>query len=136
MTETKLEMILGAIAGFVGFFLGGADGLLIALTVFVILDYLTGVLKAASERKMNSEVGFPGIAKKLGIFFFVGIATMLDTFVFGGAVPLRAAVITFYIANEGISILENWGKMGLPLPNILKKALEQLKNKSEEDGAE
>lgn len=119
------------IGGFLGHFLGGFDGFLYALVVFVVLDYCTGVIRAILERRLSSEVGFRGILKKVLIFCIVGAGHLLDQAVLGGDGLLRAAVLFFYMANEGISILENVGKCGVPIPAQLMKSLEQIRKKGD-----
>ena len=127
-----IQMVFAAIGGWLGYFLGGCDGLIIALVVFVIVDYLTGILCAIEDRSLSSEVGFKGIAKKVVIFLLVGIANILDVEVIGTGSVLRTAVIFFYLSNEGISILENSTHLGLPVPKKLKDVLEQIHDRSEE----
>lgn len=127
-----IQMVFAAIGGWLGYFLGGCDGLIIALVVFVVVDYLTGILCAIEGRSLSSEVGFKGIAKKVVIFLLVGIANILDVEVIGTGSVLRTAVIFFYLSNEGISILENSTHLGLPVPKKLKDVLEQIHDRSEE----
>lgn len=114
-----------------GVFLGGVDIMLWTLLGFVTVDYLTGLLGAFIERKVSSAIGARGIAKKVMIFLLVGLAHLLDTAVLGGTAALRGAVICFYIANEGISVLENTARLGLPVPERMRAALAQLKEKEE-----
>lgn len=128
-----IQMVFTAIGGWLGYFLGGCDGLVVALVVFVVADYLTGVMCAISEKKLSSEVGFRGICRKVLIFILVGIANILDVQVIGTGSVLRTAIIFFYISNEGISLLENVGRLGLPIPEKLKLVLEQLHNESEKE---
>lgn len=128
-----IQMVFTAIGGWLGYFLGGCDGLVVALVVFVVADYLTGVMCAISEKKLSSEVGFRGICRKVLIFILVGIANILDVQVIGTGSVLRTAIIFFYISNEGISLLENAGRLGLPIPEKLKLVLEQLHNESEKE---
>lgn len=128
-----IQMVFTAIGGWLGYFLGGCDGLVVALVVFVVADYLTGVMCAISEKKPSSEVGFRGICRKVLIFILVGIANILDVQVIGTGSVLRTAIIFFYISNEGISLLENAGRLGLPIPEKLKLVLEQLHNESEKE---
>lgn len=128
-----IQMVFTAIGGWLGYFLGGCDGLVVALVVFVVADYLTGVMCASSEKKLSSEVGFRGICRKVLIFILVGIANILDVQVIGTGSVLRTAIIFFYISNEGISLLENAGRLGLPIPEKLKLVLEQLHNESEKE---
>ena len=127
------QVILAAIGGWLGYFLGGCDGLLIALVVFVAVDYVTGVMCAISDKKLSSEVGFKGICRKVLIFVLVGIGNLVDVYVLGQGGVLRTAVIFFYLSNEGISFLENAGRLGLPIPQKLKDVLEQLHDKGGND---
>lgn len=127
-----VQVIFTAIGGWLGYFLGGCDGLIIALVVFVAVDYLTGILCAVADKSLSSEVGFKGIAKKVVIFMLVGVANILDVEVIGTGSVLRTAVIFFYLSNEGISILENSAHLGLPIPKKLKDVLEQIHDRSEE----
>lgn len=130
---TWIQIVLTTLGGFCGWFLGGMDGFLFALIAFVIIDYLTGILCAINEQKLSSEIGFKGISRKVLIFLLVGIAHILDVQVLGEGSILRTAVIFFYLSNEGISILENASRLGLPIPEKLKKVLEQLHNKSDKE---
>ena len=118
-----------SIGAVLGNFIGGNDGLLYALIVFVIVDYITGVLCAVVEKNLASSIGFRGIFQKVMIFLLVGIANVLDTKILGAGAMLRSAVIFFYVANEGISIMENAGRMGLPVPEKLKGVFRQLHDK-------
>ena len=122
------QVIFAAIGGWLGYFLGGCDGLLIALVVFVAVDYITGVMCAVSDKKLSSEVGFKGIAKKVCIFLLVGMANVIDTQVLQNGTAIRTAVIFFYLSNEGLSILENSAVIGIPIPEKLKDMLIQLTN--------
>ncbi len=128
-----IQFVFAAIGGWLGYYLGGCDGLLIALVAFVAVDYITGVMCAIADKKLSSEVGFKGICKKVLIFILVGIANILDVYVIGTGSILRTAVIFFYISNEGLSLLENAGHLGLPIPTKLKEVLEQLHDRSEKD---
>ncbi|MCD7882772.1 MAG: phage holin family protein [Lachnospiraceae bacterium] len=130
-----IQVIFTGIGGWLGYFLGGCDGLLYALLVFVVIDYLTGVMCAVSDRKLSSEVGFKGICRKVLIFLLVGIGSILDAQVIGTGSVLRTAVIFFYLSNEGISILENAAHLGLPVPDKLKLVLEQLHDRAETETA-
>lgn len=121
-----------AVGGWLGWFLGGCDGLLYTLIAFVVIDYLTGVMCAAIDKKLSSEVGFKGICRKVLIFFLVGIANILDVQVIGTGCVLRTAIIFFYISNEGVSLLENAGHLGLPIPQKLKDILAQLHDRAED----
>lgn len=128
-TLDNLDYIMTPIGALLGWFLGGRDGFVIALIVFTSMDYVTGVLAAGVQHKLSSSVGFRGIAKKITIFILVGIAHMVDKHLLGQTAVLRDAVIFFYLANEGISILENAIIIGIPVPDVLKNALEKLDHK-------
>ena len=124
-----MQYVISGIGGFVGWFLGGVDGFLYALLVFVVVDYLTGLMAAYIRKKISSEVGFRGICRKVAIFCLVGIAHILDAQVIKNGSVLRTAIVFFYLSNEGISILENITIIGLPVPQKLKDVLEQIREK-------
>lgn len=128
MRETiqTIQALFTAAGVFGGWFLGGLDGFMYALLAFVVIDYLTGIMVAVLEKKLSSEIGFRGIFKKILIFILVGIGNIIDVYIIGNGSAIRTAVIFFYISNEGISIFENIGKIGLPIPEKLKRALEQI----------
>lgn len=128
-----IQLIFTAVGGWLGWFLGGSDGLLFALIAFVVIDYITGVMCAISDKKLSSAVGFKGICKKVLIFALVDLGHILDTRVIGAGSVLRTAVIFFYLSNEGISLLENAAHLGLPVPKKLKDVLEQLHKRSEKE---
>ena len=130
---TTIRIIFTAVGGWLGWFLGGCDGLLYALLAFVVIDYVTGVMCAVVDHKLSSEVGFKGIFKKVLIFLLVGIGHILDTQVIGSGSVLRTAVIFFYISNEGVSLIENAAHLGLPIPEKLKAVLEQLHDRAEKE---
>ena len=129
-----IQLVFAAIGGWLGYFLGGCDGLLIALVVFVVVDYLTGVMCAIADHKLSSAVGFKGICRKVLIFLLVGIANILDVQVIRSCSVLRTAVIFFYISNEGVSLVENAAHLGLPVPDKLKDVLEQLHDRDGKEG--
>lgn len=129
-----IQMVFAAVGGWLGYFLGGCDGLLIALVVFTAVDYITGVMCAISDQKLSSEVGFRGICRKVLIFSLVGVANILDVEVIGAGSVLRTAIIFFYLSNEGVSLLENAAHLGLPVPTKLKDVLAQLHDRAEEGG--
>lgn len=131
-----IQMVFAAIGGWLGWFLGGCDGLLIALVVFVVIDYVTGVMCAVSDKKLSSEVGFKGICRKVLIFLLVGIANILDVQIIGTGSVLRTAVIFFYLSNEGVSLLENAAHLGLPVPEKMKDILAQLHDRAEKTESE
>lgn len=131
-----IAMSLGAV---LGWYLGSPDGFLYALVAFVVADYVTGVIRAGVERKLSSTIGFRGVARKIMIFILVGVANLIDTFVVPEANDvIRTAVIFFYIANEGLSIIENSAALGLPIPTKLTTSLKQLHreeiNEQDEEG--
>lgn len=128
-----IQVVIAAIGGWIGWFLGGCDGLLVALVIFVIIDYITGFMCAIVDHRLSSEVGFRGICKKVVIFLLVGIAQILDVNVIKTGSILRTAVIFFYLSNEGVSILENAAHLGLPVPEKLKTILEQLHDREEKE---
>jgi toxin secretion/phage lysis holin len=128
-----IQLIFSIIGGWLGYFLGGCDGLLYALIAFVVIDYITGVMCAITDKTLSSEVGFKGICRKVLIFLLVGIANILDVQVIGAGSVLRTAVIFFYLSNEGISLLENAAYLGLPVPQKVKTVLEQLHDRSESE---
>ena len=130
-----IQLVFAAIGGWLGWFLGGCDGLLYALIAFVVVDYITGIMCAVVDKKLSSSVGFRGIFKKVLIFTLVGIANILDVNVIGSGSVLRTAIIFFYISNEGVSLLENAGHLGLPIPAKLKAVLEQRHDRAEKEDA-
>ena len=122
----KIQAAITVIGGWLGYFLGGLDGLMIALVIFVVLDYVTGIMCAIADKKLSSSVGFKGICRKVLIFLLVGVAHIVDLHVVGSGSVLRGAVVCFYLSNEGVSMLENAAHLGLPVPEKLKVILEQL----------
>lgn len=128
-----IQLIFTAVGGWLGWFLGGCDGLLYTLLVFVVLDYITGIMCAITDHKLSSEVGFRGIFRKVLIFALVGIGHVLDANVIGTGSVLRTAVIFFYLSNEGVSLVENAAHLGLPVPEKLKAVLEQLHDRAEKE---
>ena len=129
-----IQMVFTGVGGWLGYFLGGYDGLFYALIVFMVVDYITGVMCAVSDKKLSSAVGFKGICRKVLILMLVGIANLLDVQVIGTGAVLRTAVIFFYLSNEGVSLLENAAHLGLPIPKKLKAILAQLHDRAEGDG--
>ncbi len=130
---TKLQIAITGIGGWLGYVLGGMDGLLIALVVFITIDYITGIMCAVIDKKLSSAVGAKGIFKKVLILMLVGIANVIDVHVVGTGSALRGATVCFYLSNEGLSILENTVHLGLPVPEKLKEVLSQLHNREEKD---
>ena len=131
-----IQLAFAAVGGWLGYFLGGCDGLLYALIAFVAIDYITGVMCAISDKTLSSEVGFKGICRKVLIFLLVGIGHIVDAQVIGSGGVLRTAVIFFYLSNEGVSLIENAAHLGLPVPDKLKALLEQLHDRAEKGGDE
>ena len=129
-----IQLTFAAVGGWLGYFLGGCDGLLYALIAFVAIDYITGVMCAISDKTLSSEVGFKGICRKVLIFLLVGIGNIIDVQVLGSPSVLRTAVIFFYLSNEGVSLLENAAHLGLPVPDAIKTVLEQLHDRSDGKG--
>ena len=134
---SKIQIIIDSIAGAVGavlgFMYGEVTGLFWALIAFMALDYITGVVVAVIEKRLSSEVGFRGLAKKFLILVFVAVGHIADTYILGGTPAAMSAVMLFYIANEGISIIENAAALGLPVPKKLTNIMEQIKNKCESE---
>lgn len=130
---TYLQVVIAALGGWLGWFLGGLDGFLYALIIFVIVDYITGIMVAIINRELSSEIGARGIFKKVLIFIFVAVAHIIDSRLIGEGSVIRTAVIFFYLSNEGISIIENSARIGLPVPEKLKDVLTQLHGKSKGD---
>ncbi len=131
---TYIQLAIAGLGGWLGWFLRGYDGFLYALIAFVVIDYLLGVMCAIIEKHLSSDVGARGIFKKVVIFSLVGIAHIIDQNIIGDAGVIRTAVIFFYLSNEGISIIENATRLGLPIPEKLRDVLEQLKDGGDKDG--
>ena len=129
----KIQAACAAVGGWLGYFLGGLDGLLVALIVFMVLDYITGIMCAVLDKKLSSAVGFKGVMKKALILILVGVANVVDVHVVGTGSALRGAVICFYLSNEGLSLLENASYVGLPVPEKLKNVLAQLHGRGDKD---
>ena len=125
----KVQIAITALGGWLGYFLGGMDGLMIALIVLMTLDYVSGVMCAIIDKKLSSAVGFKAICKKVFILMLVGVAHIIDLHVVGTGSALRGAVICFYMSNEGLSLLENAAHIGLPIPDKLRDILSQLHDK-------
>lgn len=133
---TSIQVVFTAIGGWLGWFLGGCDGLMYALIAFVVVDYITGIMCAIVDKRLSSAVGFKGICKKVLIFLLVGVANILDVNIIGSGSVLRTAAIFFYLSNEGVSLLENASHLGLPVPNAIKEVLQQLHDRAENGGNE
>ena len=130
---TKVQIAITAIGGWVGYFVGGMDGMLIALIVLMSLDYISGVMCAIVDRKLSSAIGFRGICKKVLILMLVGVANIVDIHVVGTGSALRGAVICFYMSNEALSLFENAAHIGLSIPDKLREALAQLHGRDDKD---
>ena len=128
-----IQIAFTAFGGFLGWFLGGFDGFLYALIAFAVIDYITGVMCAITDKKLSSSVGFKGICRKVLIFTLVGIGNIVDVYFLGKGGVLRTAIIFFYLSNEGVSIMENTAHLGLPIPAKLKEVLEQLHERGGND---
>ena len=128
----SLQLALAAAGAWLGWFLGGMDGLIYAVIVFVIADYITGVMCAINDKRLSSEIGFKGICRKIIIFMLIGVANLIDVYVIKSGAMLRTATIFFYLSNEGISLLENAVHLGLPVPEKIKQALKQLADNKKE----
>ena len=126
-----IRAALAGVGGWCGAFFGGLDGLLTALVIFMAVDYATGVMCAVADRQLSSAVGFRGLSKKIYILMLVGVGHMIDAHVLGSGHMIRTAVIFFYLSNEGVSLLENASRIGLPVPKKLKDVLAQLHDKAE-----
>ena len=132
----KIQMAAAMIGGWLGYFLGGLDGLMIALIIFMVLDYITGLMCAVIDKKLSSAVGFKGICKKVLILMLVGVANVVDIHIVGTGSALRSAVICFYLSNEGLSLLENAAHIGLPIPDKMKDVLAQLHGREEKNNTD
>ena len=126
---TKIQIAVTGLGGWLGYFLGGVDGMMTALIVLMALDYITGIMCAIVDKKLSSAVGFKGICKKCLILMLVGVANVIDLHVVGSGSALRGAVICFYMSNEGLSLLENAAHIGLPIPDKLRDIHSQLHDK-------
>lgn len=127
------QAVIAVLGGWIGYYLGGCDGLIYLLITCVIIDYITGVMCAITDHRLSSAVGFKGICRKVLIFMLVGLANLIDVDVIKSGSIVRTAVLFFYISNEGVSLLENAGHLGLPIPKKLKDVLEQLHDRAEKE---
>ncbi|MDE5576184.1 MAG: phage holin family protein [Oscillospiraceae bacterium] len=127
--NNAVKSFLAAICALLGFLFGDRDGLMIALIGLIALDYISGVIAAVVEKKLSSEVGAKGIAKKIFMLLIVAVANIVDINVIGEGHVLKSVTVIFYLANECISLIENAGRLGVPVPKKLIDVLEQLKNK-------
>ncbi|SHK13511.1 toxin secretion/phage lysis holin [Anaerocolumna jejuensis DSM 15929] len=126
-----VKFILAFAGGIIGWIFGGFDSLIYALIAFVTIDYITGILLAIRDKKVSSDIGFKGIVKKFLIFLIVSMGNIIDYYILGTGTTLRTLIIMFYLSNEGISILENAGQLGLPIPKKLKSAIQKLNDNNE-----
>ena len=140
-----IETMFAAIGGAIAAFLGGFDGLLTALVIFIVIDYITGIFAAVVQKRLSSAIGYKGIIRKALIFLIIGMADLIDRHILnlsvGGGEIVRDIVICFFLANEGVSIFENAALIGLPIPKVMKNILLQLrekidKNKTDEETEE
>lgn len=120
------KIVIALFGSIVGWLLGELDSLIYTLVVFVAIDYVTGILLAIYEKKISSNIGYKGICKKVMIFALVALGNIIDKQLIGSGSSIRTMLIMFYLSNEGISILENAAKIGLPLPQKLKEVLQQI----------
>lgn len=127
-----VKLVLSAVGGFMGSLFGELDGLLYALLVFLMIDYLTGVMAAIVEKRLSSTIGFKGIFKKMMLLFLVSLAHMMDTYILKESGIVRTTVIFFYLSNEGLSILENAVRIGLPIPEKLTILLKSIQDDEEQ----
>lgn len=130
----KIKYIFAALCATGGYIFGGMDGIMSILLIFIVIDFISGFVKAWALKEFDSSKFYIGGIKKFGILFIVAVATQLDMIILGETVILRTVAISYYIANEGFSILENWGQLGLPLPKALKEALAKLRKDDDDDG--
>lgn len=128
--DKAVKIILAALCALCGFLFGDLDGLMIALIGLIVMDYISGVIAAVVEKKLSSEVGAKGIAKKIFMLLIVAIANIVDINVIGEGHVLKSVTVIFYLANECISLLENAGRLGVPAPKKLLDVLKQLKDKN------
>ncbi|MBR0151792.1 MAG: phage holin family protein [Synergistaceae bacterium] len=120
MSDEFSEFVIAGFFGLMGWFFGGLDGFIKVLICCTVVDYVTGICKAGKEGKISSRVAFWGIARKIVMFLFVGLANVIDKYLLDGKEAFRAAIILFYIGNEGISIIENAKKLDIPIPKFLQ----------------
>lgn len=129
----KIQIAVTAIGGWLGYFLGGMDGMLIALLVLMVLDYVSGIMCAIADKNLDSRIGFRGICKKVLTLMLVGVANIVDVHIVGTGSALRGAVICFYLSNEALSLFENAAHLGLPVPDKLREILSQLHRRSDKE---
>jgi toxin secretion/phage lysis holin len=132
--DKMLNLYLGILGATVSYFFGGWSALLDALLLFVIIDYVSGVIAAGKDGQLSSRVGLIGIAKKVFIFFLVAIAHKIDVTLGGQTHFFRDSTIFFYLSNELLSIIENGGRIGLPIPEPITRAVKVLKGRGGQSG--
>ena len=128
-SDTYFNTGIALLGAFLSWFIGELDGVVKLLLVMAVIDQLSGLLKAGVKRIWSSEEGFNGIARKVFMFMLVGIANVVDKELLGRSEVLRDAVCFFYIANEGLSIIENAIDCGAPVPEALKERFLSWRNK-------
>lgn len=131
--DNYFEALFALAGAFISFFIGGLDGLMKLLVILVISDFITGVLKGLILKKYSSEIGFHGISKKVCMFIFIGMANVIDNEMLGHSEVLRDAVVLFYLANEGLSVVENAIEMGAPVPDGMKERFLSWRNKTQNE---
>lgn len=129
--DNIFKQIMAAICTLISFLFGDIEGMMIALIALIILDYISGVIAAAVEKRLSSEVGAKGIAKKIFMLLIVALANIVDINVIGDGHVLKTVTVVFYICNECISLIENAGRIGVPVPKKLLDVLEQLRDRDE-----
>lgn len=127
--DNIFKNIMAAVCTLISFLFGDMEGMLIALIALIVLDYISGVIAAAVEKRLSSEVGAKGIAKKIFMLLIVALANIVDTSVIGDGHVLKTVTVVFYICNECISLIENAGRIGVPVPKKLLDVLEQLRDR-------
>ena len=127
--DNVFKNILAGVCTVLSFLFGDMEGLMVALIALIILDYISGVIAAAVEKRLSSEVGAKGIAKKIFMLLIVALANIVDINVIGDGHVLKTVTVVFYICNECISLIENAGRIGVPVPKKLLDVLEQLRDR-------
>ena len=129
--DNIFKNIMAGICTVLSFLFGDMEGLMVALVALIILDYISGVIAAAVEKRLSSEVGAKGIAKKIFMLLIVALANIVDINVIGDGHVLKTVTVVFYICNECISLIENAGRIGVPVPKKLLDVLEQLRDRDD-----
>lgn len=136
MNDEVSEFMIAGIVGLLGWFFGGLDGYIKVLIACTVIDYATGIMRAGAEGKISSSVAFKGIARKITMFMFVGLANIIDVHLLDSKQAFRVAIILFYIGNEGISIIENADKLGVPIPKFLRGRFLEFTRKNQQEAEE